>query len=92
MVEMSKKINFENFCKSTVADWVRCEIPETPPDYVSFSGSAYWCCGNKVKRLSNHWGKVASCKWLLEGKSINIFVCAECFYDDFRSISVFFEI
>lgn len=87
---MVKKIDFENFCKFTVADWVRCEIPERTPDYISYSGSAYWCLGNKVRRLSDHWGKVSSCKWLLEGKYSRTFVCAECFYDDFRSMSVFF--
>ena len=81
---MIKKITYKNFYKSTVADWIRCELPDRKPDYVSFSGSAYWFYKNKVKRLSDHWGKVSSCKWLIEGKNSKIFVCAECYYDDFR--------
>lgn len=70
-----------------MADWSRCEIPERDPDYVSYSGSAYWNFGKKVRRLSDHWGTVASCKWLLEGNHIQSFLCGECHYDDFRSIS-----
>lgn len=77
--------SFENFYKATVADWNRCEIPERDPDYVSFSGSAYWDYGNRVRRLSDHWGEVASCKWLLTGKPIQAFLCGECYYDEFRS-------
>lgn len=78
--------DFKNFYVSTVADWTRCEIPSIKPDFVSFAGSAYWDYGNRVRRLSDHWGTVASCYWLLEGKQINVFTCAECDYDEFRNI------
>ncbi len=78
---------WENFFICTVADWTRCETPERPPDYISYSGSVYWKCKKKVKRLSDHWGQVSTCKWLLEGRSCHYFVCAECDYDEFRHIS-----
>ena len=86
------KYSFVNFNKATVADWSRCEIPERKPDYISFSGSAYWDYGNRVRRLSDHWGIVRSCKWLLEGHYCNMFCAAECYYDDFRSMLCLLEI
>ena len=81
------RYSFENFFICTVADWSRCEIPDRNPDYVSFSGSAYWKYKNKVKRLSDHWGLVSTCNWLIEGQHSKTFVCAECYYDDFRHIT-----
>jgi hypothetical protein len=78
--------NFDNFFLATVADWMLCEIPDRDPDFVSWSGSAYWHLGNRVRRLSDHWGIVASCKWLMEGRRIKAFLCGECYYDDFRSM------
>lgn len=81
--------SFENFYLATVADWSRCEIPERLPDYVSFSGSAYWDCGDRVKRLADHWGDVASCRWFIEGTIFPIFICGECHYEEFRSMKVF---
>lgn len=77
--------NFRNFT-STVADWIQCEIPEREPDFVSFCGSAYWDYGDRVRRLSDHWGQLRNSRWLLHGKESNIFCCAECFYEDFRSL------
>lgn len=83
--------DFKSFFGGTVADWIRCEIPERTPDYVSFTGSAYWDCGDKVKRLSDHWGPLITSKWFLEGKIIKLFTCAECYYEDFRSIRCLLE-
>lgn len=82
--------NFKNFT-STVADWIQCEVPETPPDFVSFCGSAYWDYGDRVRRLSDHWGQLRNSKWLLNGKESNIYCCAECFYEDFRSLRCLLE-
>lgn len=80
-------IVFRIFFSATVANWVRCEFPEDTPDYVSFSGSAYWDRGDRVIRVSDHWGLVATCKWLIEHESVLVFTAAECYYDDFRSIN-----
>lgn len=76
-----------NFYYATVADWSRCEIPDRNPDYVSYSGSAYWHYPDKVRRLSDHWGRVQTCKWLIDGMASTIFSCGECYYEDFRPIS-----
>lgn len=81
-----KKTSFKNFFGGTVADFSRCEIPDRNPDYVSFSGSAYWNKGNKVIRQSDHWGNLISSRWLLEGKESKIFTCAYCYYENFRPI------
>lgn len=39
--------NFSNFFGNTIANWERCEIPDKDPDYVSFTGSAYWDYGSQ---------------------------------------------
>ena len=85
-------IDFSNFHKATVANWVLCEFSESDPDYVSFTGSAYWDCGDRVKRSSDHWGNVRSCRWLLDFKELNKYACGECFYEDFRPIRNLLEL
>jgi len=81
--------DFNNFYIATVADWTLCELPDRPPDFVSYSGSAYWYYGNRVRRWSDHWGQnIASCCWYIEyhtfsGKNS---ICGECFYENFRPI------
>ena len=40
-----------------------CYIAE--PNYISKSGSIYWYTEKYLYRLSNHWGQVASCEWIL---------------------------
>ena len=77
--------NFRNFT-SSVADWTLCEEPDRPPDYYSFCGSAYWDYGDRVRRLSNHWGQLRRSKWLLNGKESNVYCCGECYYEEFRSL------
>lgn len=82
-------INWTNFYIETVADWKRCEIPDRSPDYVSFSGSVYWDCGDKVIRCSDHWGrKISTCCWYLEYQEIksSSCLCGVCNYEDFRPI------
>ena len=78
--------DFTNFFVGTVADWSLCETPDRDPDFVSWSGSAYWDMGAEVRRLSDHWGAVASCKWLLNGKRLKAFLCGVVCYDEFRSV------
>lgn len=62
-------ITKDNFFTSTYSifdqsDW---KINRSP-DYHSDSGSVYWFTEIGVYRKSNHWGKVASCKWYLQTK------------------------
>lgn len=82
--------NFTNFFMETTANWTRCEIPDREPDYVSFSGSAYWDDGDRVIRWSNHWGKdISTCRWYLdlkEFKTLNS-LCGYCYYEEFKSNS-----
>lgn len=85
------KYDFDSFFHSTVADFGLAEVPDRPPDFVSYSGSAYWDMGNCVRRLSDHWGIVASCKWLLEGRRVKAFACGECPYEEFRSMNTFID-
>ena len=81
--------SFENFFVGTVANWVRAEIPDRDPDYVSYSGSAYWDYGDRVRRWSDHWGpNIASCRWYLEFQTLTMMACGECYYEDFRSIRI----
>ena len=80
------KYTKDNFFVATVADWTRAEIPERTPDYVSYSGSAYWFYPHSVRRQSDHWGEVRTCRWFLEGRDIHVFACAECDFDEFRSV------
>ena len=47
------------------------EIPLTKKEikgigFYSDSGSIYWYTEKYLYRLSNHWGKVASCEWSLK--------------------------
>ena len=85
------RYGFKNFYVSTIANFSLCEIPDRSPDFISFSGSVYWDFGYKVRRYSNHWGKVASCYWLLEFEPFyakNYGLCGECYYDDFRIFTI----
>ena len=85
-----EKFDWGNFFVSTVADWRLCEIPDRDPDFVSFSGSAYWNLGDRVRRWSDHWGpNIASCCWYLDYKTINrgCSFCGECYYEDFKPIT-----
>jgi len=79
--------NFDTFYRATVADWQRCEMPDRDPDFISFTGSAYWCLKNKVRRYSDHWGVVMTCRWTLEGEHYEkLPVCAQCYYEDFWTV------
>ncbi len=84
---MKQKYNWGNFYRETVANWSRCEIPDRIPDYVSYSGSAYWDFGDRVRRYSDHWGiRIASCSWYLEFKTYSNThgLCGVCYYEDFN--------
>lgn len=72
---------------ATVANYIRCELPERPPDYISYSKSVYWNLGNRVIRCSDHWGpKIATCCWYLDFNIIQSphCYCGVCYFEDFR--------
>lgn len=61
----------DTFFTKTAANWQRvCFNPEAgrPADFKSGSGSAYWYTAEGVYRVSDHWGHVASCYWVLDGE------------------------
>lgn len=81
------RYDFQNFFVETVANFTRCEVPDRPPDFVSFSGSAYWDLGDRVRRCSDHWGpNISSCRWYLDFEACRLTycLCGECRYDEFR--------
>lgn len=66
---MNNKINKTNFHKHTFC--IFNEVPfgaiqELKPNFKSKSGSWYYFTGEGVFRLSNHWSRVANCRWRLE--------------------------
>ena len=67
--EAGTAINKDNYFKNTFIDWKITKAPDRQPDYKSDSGSEYWYTDKGVYRRSNHWGTVATCTWLLDGKS-----------------------
>lgn len=83
------KYTFENFFDGTYAEWVRADFGELwplvnrTPDYVSNSGSRYWYTADRVYRLSDHWGDVASCYWPLSCGPVNVLTLASCNLDRF---------
>mgnify|MGYP003649598831 CR=1 FL=1 len=66
-------ITQENFFISSAGAFVpTTEYPERKPDYVSYSKrykttSSYFYTDEGLYRVSDHWGKVARCKWELRG-------------------------
>lgn len=60
----------DDFLISTKADYVSVSrdcLPVGNCHYRSHSGSQYWYASNGVYRISNHWGKVGSCYWTIDG-------------------------
>ena len=67
--------NSKNYYMATKADFETCDEPEREPDYISYSGSAYWYSDDGVVRSSDHWGTgVASCDWTLDGRAESSFI------------------
>lgn len=66
---MSNKINKINFHKHTFCIFHEVHsdaMREFKPNYKSKSGSWYYFTQDGVYRLSNHWSRVANCRWRLE--------------------------
>lgn len=70
MKESSKSYNHFDFHKFTY-----CEFEKVPDNfflknkahYKSKSGSLYYYIDKGVYRYSNHWGRVANCRWKISG-------------------------
>ena len=64
-----KSYNSTNFYKHTFCIFNEVEIgavESLKPNHKSNSGSIYYFTEDGVFRLSNHWGRAASCKWRLQ--------------------------
>jgi len=62
-----KTYNQANFFKHTFCEFVELDnfdFPEST-NYKSKSNSTYFYTDNGVYRKSNHWGRVANCRWKL---------------------------
>ncbi len=71
---MPKEFNRRNFHKHTFCNWEArpaADIAGLVPDYKSKSGSVYYFTEEGVYRNSDHWARVANCKWRLEGATGN---------------------
>ncbi|MBL7886780.1 MAG: hypothetical protein JNJ52_08530 [Flavobacterium sp.] len=65
----TKRYNHTNFHKHTfcIFNEVHSDaIRELNPNYKSKSGSWYYFTEEGVFRLSNHWSRVANCRWRLQ--------------------------
>ncbi len=81
---LKQKVNFANFHNFTTAVFTPCVKPDREPDFVSDSGSEYWDLGDRVVRLSDHWGWVKSCSWTFGEPRLHfVYSCGECLYKDF---------
>lgn len=70
----SKTYNQHNFHKHTFCVFREVEISaieKRAPDFSSKSGSIYYFTQTGVYRLSNHWSRVANCRWRLESQLDN---------------------
>ena len=66
---MKTKTKF-NFHKHTYCEFERVDITffkDKSPHYKSKSGSLYLYSDEGVYRYSNHWGRVANCRWKIKG-------------------------
>lgn len=61
----SKKYNSTNFFKHTFCEFQQVDVFEFPEksNYKSKSDSLYYYTKEGVYRKSNHWGRVANCRW-----------------------------
>lgn len=67
--------NRHNFYNHTFCIFTEVNIADTPSFkncYSSKKGSSYYFTAEGVYRKSNHWGRVANCRWQLSTKSTNV--------------------
>ena len=88
---LKTKANFKFLKYGGMAfDMFESLVKENGLFFRSLSGSRYVVSGDLVYRISNHWGKVASCKWSLVGApgmpvgSISLAVCKLSDFEDMK--------
>ncbi len=67
---MPASFNRRNFHQHTFCLWLerpKTEIEDRVADFTSRTGSRYFFDETGVYRLSDHWARVANCRWRLEG-------------------------
>ena len=67
-----KRYTKSNFFKHTFCDFIKVEnsfFDENKTHFKSATGSQYYFTEDGVYRYSNHWGRVANCKWRLVSES-----------------------
>ena len=73
---ISQSYNKNNYYKNTFAVFIEVnpkELPFNDWQYISKSGSSYYYTKKGVYRKSNHWGRAAKCRWILDtGDSIYV--------------------
>lgn len=70
----NKNYNKTNFHKHTFCIFKQVELSEIENlkmNFKSKSGSNYYFTNDGVYRLSNHWSRVANCRWRLNNYNIN---------------------
>ncbi len=63
-----KTYDSSNFHKHTFCLWkevTQADFEQIGNSFTSKSGSAYFFTDSGVYRISNHWGRVANCRWRL---------------------------
>lgn len=65
------KLNFHKHTFCIFKEVAFDAISDLKLNYKSKSGSSYYFVENGVYRLSNHWSRVANCRWRLEINSNN---------------------
>ncbi len=66
---IQKKYHKHNYYRNTYAVFKEVDpkdLPFSVWQYISKSGSSYYYTLEGVYRLSNHWGRAAKCRWVLE--------------------------
>lgn len=78
-----KKYNKTNFFKHTFCNWELVPfdiIEDKKPNYKSDKGSCYYFEEDGLYRYSNHWGRVANCRWKLSVKEQSIQKVSQEYY------------
>ena len=70
-IKSYNKLNFHKHTFCIFKEVAFESISDLKMNYKSKSGSSYYFVENGVYRLSNHWSRVANCRWRLEVNSNN---------------------
>ncbi len=62
---MYNRYNFHKYTFCVYHEVAKSEIVDLAVSYTSKSGSVYYITNEGVYRQSNHWGRVANCRWRL---------------------------